>query len=156
MKAETGIRRQRNSTSRPTVVGSEVHDGDHEELDRQEFVLRQQIAQIDEIIRTSTIADQPTGTDRLRLGHIVTIQRYDVRDNRIGKPERYLIGGYQETDINASPKVLSYDSPLLAQLMGRTVDPDRDPARVALGGKTIGVELLQIELNTKFKAANAA
>lgn len=124
--------------------------GDHEEIDRQKMVIMQQIGQIEDIIKNAAMAPEPTSLETLQIGLVGTVQRRDLlTDESIGKPERYHVVGYQEGDQKANPPRISYDAPIIANLIGRTVDPNRDPAVVVLGGKRIGVELLSIEFLPK-------
>ncbi len=155
---EVQLRKLRRTVDRRSVGTDRDDAREPDNHENEEFVHLQQTLQIDAIIANAVVAEEPTDVERLRVGNLATVQRRDQNDNPIGKPERYRVVGYQETDLKTNPPSLSYDSPLLAQLMGRRVDPNRDPAKVVIGGKSIGVELIEIDLDTskKLKAANAA
>ncbi|MDB5237024.1 MAG: hypothetical protein JWL88_126, partial [Parcubacteria group bacterium] len=109
---------------------------------------------------SANIVEPTQDISLLRIGHIATIQRYADPEGtkRIGTPERYFVGSYRSTDMSDKKlPTLSYDSPLLERLLGKSVDPDRDPAPIRIGGKTIYVELTKIEAASvaRFRAANA-
>lgn len=113
------------------------------EVSRQEGNLIRQINQIDAEINGSEPAPKPTDTKFLRIGHMVTIQQSDDNGKKLGKPEQYLVAGYNEGDTKSSPQTLGYNCQTLQQLMGRSVGEEAD---VLIAGKWRTIRILKIQM----------
>ncbi len=142
-------------TDRRAKSGNSDEGGDfcpeHDDATRDIANTNKLIEKMDGAIANRSIVQPPLDNVHLAIGHIATIQRYDDHGHTIGAPERYLIGGYNSTDLKASLLVLSYDAPIIERLIGKRADPRYDPTELYIGGKTIYVELVKID--SAFSAA---
>jgi transcription elongation GreA/GreB family factor len=152
-KRERTLRRGRSRARVPQTVGrGEITPSEDSDASRDLELIDERIESLKKKLTAVKIVEPPVGTKRLSIGHIVTIQRSDATGNKIGKPERYFVGGFEEMDPQTTPPTLSYNAPILYQLMGLGVDSKREPFEIILGGKSIFIELLKIELPQQKRA----
>lgn len=147
LRRHTDEYHQQRSTKTTLDLSGDGDISDHLETVRDMHQVEQQLAEVEHWRVNSVIVEPTTQIERLYIGNVAKIQRFaDVEGTKkIGKPESYLVGGYRETDTTASPPVLSYDSPILANFIGKRADSnDLEPLHI--GGRTQYLELLEISL----------
>lgn len=96
-----------------TTGGNEWHDNfSFEQLTLKEQMISAQISEINEKIdRMFVVEEIATNTNKLRIGHLAVL---DVE----GETKIYLVGGFEDSDTNANPPVISYLAPLISQFIG--------------------------------------
>jgi transcription elongation GreA/GreB family factor len=82
---------------------------------RNEVMLAEQVAKIMSLIEKVSIVQSPTHTETVAVGHMVTLRTKD------GELKVYEVGGFGETDLQLSPKKLSYDAPMLREFFGKPI-----------------------------------
>jgi transcription elongation GreA/GreB family factor len=83
-------------------------------LKREEQMINQQIAAINDKMRNMLVLDQvATDTSRLRIGHVAMLEIEGE-----SQLQAYRIGGFEDFDPDSDPQVVSYLAPLVAQFIG--------------------------------------
>ena len=120
------------------VGGNQWHDNfSFEQLTRDEDMINKQIAQVNEKIGRMVVLDEaPKDTDKLRIGHLVVL---DVE----GETREYVVGGFEDSEPNEVPPVISYLAPLVSKLIGKEVG---ESVVVELGGRRKTVEIQEIRM----------
>jgi len=123
------------------IGGNQWHDNfSFEQLMREEQMLNAQIAEINEKMSQMAVLDEaPDDTTQLRIGHIAV---FDVG----GELKTYLVGGYEDSEANVNPPVISYLAPLARPFIGRE---QGYTTRITLAGKLKQVTLEDIRLPEK-------
>src|SRR5258708_6166435 len=90
------------------VGGNQWHDNfAFEQLMRDEQMINTQIAELNEKIGQMAIVEAaPEDTDKLRIGHLVVLNVDD-------ETKEYLVGGFEDSEPEATPPVISYLAPLI-------------------------------------------
>jgi transcription elongation factor GreA len=114
------------------------HDNaDYEQAQRDEAQINGQLATINGTMSDMVVIDRVSpDTSKLRLGQIAVLEVG-------GETKTYLIGGYEDSDPNADPPVISYLAPLVARLIGKE---EGDSIKVAIAGDMKLVTLVGIRL----------
>jgi transcription elongation GreA/GreB family factor len=104
---------QRQKGAAAETGGNQWHDNfSFEDLSRQEMMLNDQIRALNEKLSQMVVLDRlPVNTSRLRIGFIATL-------TVDGESRKIRIGGYEDSDASLDPPVVSYNAPLVAELMG--------------------------------------
>jgi transcription elongation GreA/GreB family factor len=104
---------QRQKGAAAETGGNQWHDNfSFEELSRQEMMLNEQIRAINAKLSEMVVLDRlPFNTSRLRIGFIATL-------TVDGEHRRLRVGGYEDSDPTLDPPVVSYNAPLVSELMG--------------------------------------
>lgn len=120
------------------IGGNQWHDNfSFEQLCREEQMLNTQIAEINEKIGNMTVVDEaPTNIDKLRIGHIAVL---DVE----GEAKTFIVGGFEDSDTNFNPAVISYLAPLIRQFIGKE---QGHTVKVQIAGKLKQVTLEEIRM----------
>ena len=123
------------------IGGNQWHDNfSFEQLMREEQMLNAQIAEINEKMSQMVVVDEaPTDITQLRIGHIAV---FDVE----GEMKTYLVGGYEDSEANTDPPIISYLAPLARPFIGKE---QGYVTRITLGGKPKQVTLEDIHLPKK-------
>lgn len=119
------------------VGGDCWHDNSgYEDAVRQEHMVNAQIGAVRRKMAQMKVIDSPPpNTDKLRIGHVA-----HFRVN--GKERVALIGGYEDSNPDTSPPVISYLAPLVQGLIGQEAGHEED---VIIGGSAKTVVLEKIE-----------
>ncbi len=119
------------------VGGNQWHDNfSFEQLSRDEQMINKQITEINEKIGQMVVIDEPPrDTNRLRIGHRATLE-ID------GEKKTYLVGGYEDSNTESNPPVISYLAPLISQFIGKE---EGDTAQVLTIGERKTVTLVEIK-----------
>ena len=125
------------------VGGNQWHDNfSFEQLMRDEDMLNLQIKEVNEIISRMVIVDQAsTDISKLRIGHIAVLETE-------GDIKSYLIGGFEDSEEDTDPPVISYLAPLIRQFIGKAVG---HVSSVQIEGRLKKVTLKDIILPKKRK-----
>jgi transcription elongation factor GreB len=101
------------------VGGNQWHDNaSFEELERQERILRRQVATLrGRLARITVIDEHPGSTDAVAIGSVVTVRL------EAATVKRFRIGGYGESDPAAG--VISVSAPLANAVLGSRVGDAR-------------------------------
>ncbi|MBI3888601.1 hypothetical protein HY311_02310 [Candidatus Nomurabacteria bacterium] len=123
------------------IGGNQWHDNfSFEQLCREEQMLNAQIAEINAKMAEMMVVDEaPTDTTELRIGHIAVL---DVD----GEAKVYQVGGFEDSEANVDPPVISYLAPLIRPFIGRE---QGHTTRLQIAGKTKQVTLDDIRLPRK-------
>lgn len=135
------LRQAQSQKGEAAEVGGNVwHDNfAFEELERQEHMLNKQIEDLNRIISQAVeVPGRPTGNDMLQIGHLAHIYFKEDNETKI-----YMIGGYGESDLKASPPVIEYGAPVIRHLFRKTEGTE---AKVEIGGRKKTLILMKIEL----------
>lgn len=118
------------------VGGNQWHDNfSFEQLSRDEQMLNAQIATLNQKIRDMYVIDAPPAdTSKLRIGHLAVF-------NVEGESKEYLIGGYEDSEPDAAPPVVSYLAPLVRRFIGKE---EGHTEQIELGGQLKTVTLEEI------------
>ncbi len=133
------------------ISGSRTHSapermgGERMELTRLLGIETRQLNELQNILNHLEVVEPAKSAHVVAIGTIATIQRYDENGDERGNPETYYVGGYGSTDTKTSPPTVSYDSIILAPLMGKGVDGESHEIRIG-NGETQYVELLTLGL----------
>lgn len=121
--------------------GNEWHDNfSFEQLTLSEQRISVQISEINEKISKMLIIDRVSpDTSRLRLGHVATL-------NIEGEEKTFLIGGFEDFDMESTPPVVSYLAPIVSQFIG---EERGHVAGVEVGGSIKFIMLQDIRLQQK-------
>lgn len=121
--------------------GETWHDNaEFEECVRKESMLNSQMAELSRAINKLVVIDQVSqDTSRLRIGQVAVL---DVG----GSQRECLVGGYEETDLNAVPQVISYLAPLIRPFIGK--EPGHTEI-MTVSGKRVEVVLEDVTLPTR-------
>ncbi len=96
------------------VGGNQWHDNfSFEQLMRDEQMVNAQITELNQKISDMAVIDEVSvDTSKLRIGHLAVL---DVG----GETKTYLIGGFEDSDPNSVPPVISYLAPLVRSFIGK-------------------------------------
>lgn len=104
---------------------------------RSELMLAEQVAEIVGQIEKVSIVRPPEQNEMVAIGHVVILQEEG------GGIKIYEVGGFGETDLQSSPKKLSYDAPILREFFGKSVG---HKSMIKMGDKLNELLLLKINL----------
>jgi transcription elongation GreA/GreB family factor len=120
------------------VGGNQWHDNfAFEQLSRDGDMLTTQIRIISEKIRNMMVVDDaPRDTSRLRIGHQVRLT--------VGQEEKIcVVGGYEDSEPESTPPIVSYLAPMVAKLIGKE---EGDSVEVTIGGQLKEITIVEISL----------
>lgn len=105
---------------------------------RSELMLAEEVAEIVGQIEKVSIVRPPEQNEIVAIGHFVILQEEG------GGIKIYEVGGFGETNLQLSPKKLSYDAPIVREFFGKSVG---HKSMVRMGDKMN--ELLLVQINFK-------
>ena len=119
--------------------GGTWHDNPaFEEVERRERMTSSQIQEIEQtLLKVQIVPERPVSLETVAVGTVITLENEDGTQKF-----RYVIGGYQESDLTLSPQRIAYNAPIVSQFFGQTIDHE---AEVVLSGKTQLLVLISIE-----------
>ena len=123
------------------VGGNQWHDNfSFEQLSRDEQMLNAQIREINEKTSNMVVVDEaPADISKLRIGHIATL---DVD----GEIKTYLVGGFEDSDTDVNPPIISYLAPLVRPFIGQE---QGHTVRLQIAGNSKRVTLEDISVSKK-------
>ncbi|MDE2079642.1 MAG: hypothetical protein KGI73_04655 [Patescibacteria group bacterium] len=111
-----------------------------EDLCRQEMMLSRQIEKLNEdLARMAVVEAVPPNCDKVQIGHLLRLRVGEAATNVV-------VGGYGDSEPDATPPVVSYTAPLVRELMGKYAGAK---ATVRIGDEAKQILLERIEMPQK-------
>ncbi len=82
----------------------------------KEMMLAKQVSEIMQQLEHAILVESPVSDHTLSIGHVAVLHSEE------GGLVEYVVAGFGETDLRATPKRLSYDSPMLREFFGKSID----------------------------------